>query len=497
MMRRAVVADAGAVKALADKTFGDPYIFLPEVQAYLEDPDDLCYLEEENGQLLAAILYHKESAEDIMENMGIPKRIYERIAGTRPCLHYRFIAVDEAAQHRGIAEKLMRETLRIIDREEKFGTIFTMFWVKEGEEIPMKALAKKFSYEPLHYLKRPWYKYADRACHLCGGRCKCDAFVYYRKVGATGIGENVRYLKITPENRWLFRELISPDYFDIPTEKDHFSIAAVTPTEETVYGVLLASRQEMLWKTEYLYVLPDYRRKGIGSGLLFELEKHCLKTQCEGIAARWYEKKTGIGTEFFSQNDELKGFFAHHGFGNGPEGNIVYEVPIAKAKDFTVPGESQSKGAAGLLTMLELPRKIRSPWLSRFGEELPPDLDPRNLEGELLPDHSLVYCVNDEVRAFMLVSRIKDNVILIGALYSEPAAGKVLPVMLGQGLRRIANDYPEAILRFCAATRDSKLLAAKLLAKYNQPVDAVCIREVYWNVIQSPLWSGMKSKDYS
>ena len=183
MMRRAALADAEAVKALADKTFGDPYIFLPEVQEYLSDPDNLCYLEEENGQLLAAILYHKESPGDIMENMGISAKDYKRIAGKRPCLHYRFIAVDTAAQHRGIAENLMRETLEVIDREQKFGTIFTMFWVKEGSEMPMKDLADRFGYKPLHYLKSPWWKYADRACHLCGGRCKCDAFIYYREVG--------------------------------------------------------------------------------------------------------------------------------------------------------------------------------------------------------------------------------------------------------------------------------------------------------------------------
>ena len=173
-MRRATPADAEKVKALADKAFGDPYIFLPEVTAYLEDPDNLCYLEEEEGRLLAAILYHRESPGDIMENMGISKETYERIAGGKPCLHYRFIVVEEEAQHRGLAEKLMSTTLRILDREQKFGAVFTMFWIKDGTEMPMKSLAEQFSYRPLHYLKQPWYKYKDRNCHLCGGRCRCD-----------------------------------------------------------------------------------------------------------------------------------------------------------------------------------------------------------------------------------------------------------------------------------------------------------------------------------
>ena len=182
-MRRAVYEDAEKLTALTEATFGVRYTFVWEVQEFLQNPDNLIFVEERDGQLAAAICYLQEPKEKIMEDMAISEADYDRIAGDKPALHYKYIAVDEAYQKQGIGDYLSRETLRLIDEEKRFGAIFTMFWVKDEHDMPMEHFAQRFSYQPLHYLKSPWWKYADRTCSLCGGRCKCDAYIYYRTIG--------------------------------------------------------------------------------------------------------------------------------------------------------------------------------------------------------------------------------------------------------------------------------------------------------------------------
>lgn len=181
-MRRAKIGDAKEMHALLEYTFGENYLYLHEVEEMIQNSRNLICVEERDGRIVAAILYLEVTKEQIMADMGVSDEDIERLSRGKRILHHKCSAVSEDYQRMGIGRRMFLDTLHILDEKGEAGVVFSLFWIKDSGEIPLKRLGESVGFAPLHFLPRPWWKYADRSCNVCGGRCSCNGYVYYRLV---------------------------------------------------------------------------------------------------------------------------------------------------------------------------------------------------------------------------------------------------------------------------------------------------------------------------
>ncbi len=239
-------------------------------------------------------------------------------------------------------------------------------------------------------------------------------------------------------------------------------------------GALVASVDEQnVCRIESLFVLEEYRRRGFGTELIEGLKKVCVGENLTGIIAEWAEP----GMEEFSD------FYASIPFAKGKDGNTVFVVPLKEGADFVVPGEEKKAGVEPV-QMKELSTMTRINWTSRFGVDIHPSLDPHNLDGRLLSNHSYFICDGDDVTGFLLATRLDDNTVSVAALHVDPEALKSLPHLLGTALRSLAKAFPEDDLRFTVASKEAMGITRKLLKKYPLEAKELRLKTACWNSME-------------
>ncbi|MCR5356624.1 MAG: hypothetical protein K6E63_04390 [Lachnospiraceae bacterium] len=180
-MRRAVVEDAAAIEQLTCECFGDAYTSLEEVRGFIEDERNRLYVECDEKGLAGAILFLCESKDDFMENMEVKSEDYDKISGGKGVLHHKFSVIRDDLRGRGLMTKMLDDSLKDLKEEGVYGALFTQGWIKQ-DTIPMEGIFNRAGYVQYKRQIRPWWKYYDRTCNICGGRCKCDSMVYYREI---------------------------------------------------------------------------------------------------------------------------------------------------------------------------------------------------------------------------------------------------------------------------------------------------------------------------
>ncbi len=180
-IRKAVSSDTEEIVQFCEDCFGKDYTFIPEMRAFIEDDANRLFVIEEDGRIIAAVLYLKDDKQTVMEDMEVEEEDFDRISKGRPVLHHKFCIVREDCRGRGLMTKLMEDAVAELKREGIYGAVFGQAWIKQGE-MPMENICARTGYQQYKRQIRPWWKYADRTCNICGGRCKCDAMVYYREL---------------------------------------------------------------------------------------------------------------------------------------------------------------------------------------------------------------------------------------------------------------------------------------------------------------------------
>lgn len=180
-MRRAQLEDARAIKDLTCSCFGDAYTTEDEIKSFIADDNNKLYVTFDDMGLAGTVLFLNEKKENLILDLEIEPQDYDRISGGKQVLHHKFSAVREDLRKRGIMTNMLREAVQILEEEGKCGGVFVQAWIKQGT-IPLEESLYRAGYERYKRQIRPWWKYKDRTCNICGGRCKCDAMVYYRTI---------------------------------------------------------------------------------------------------------------------------------------------------------------------------------------------------------------------------------------------------------------------------------------------------------------------------
>jgi GNAT superfamily N-acetyltransferase len=180
-MRAAQNKDANAITELTCICFGDAYTSEDEIRTFIADDRNHLYVACDENGLAAAILFLYESRSALEENLDVTGADYDRIGGGRSVLHYKFSVVREDVRGRGLMTGMLQQLLELLREDERYGALFVQAWIKQGE-IPLEGILRRNEFKVYRKQIRPWWKYHDRSCNICGGRCKCDAMVYYRKL---------------------------------------------------------------------------------------------------------------------------------------------------------------------------------------------------------------------------------------------------------------------------------------------------------------------------
>ncbi len=178
-MRRAEVKDTAELVEFAEDCFGEAYTFEPEMRSFIENDNNRLYVVDDEDRIQGAVLFLNDSKETIMEDMEVTSDDFDRISRGKPILHHKFSIIRDDLRGKGMMTDMLSRAISELETEGRYGAIFTQGWIKDGE-IPMEGIFRRMGYSEYKRQIRPWWKFSDRTCNICGGRCKCDAMVYYR-----------------------------------------------------------------------------------------------------------------------------------------------------------------------------------------------------------------------------------------------------------------------------------------------------------------------------
>ena len=156
-------------------------MFPDEMEAVILNDDNRLYVEEEGSRIIGAILFICEDKETIIKDMEVSEEDYDRISKGLPTLHHKFSIVREDSRGKGLMTRMLADAIDSLEQEKRYGAIFTQGWIR-NEQVPMENIFVQNGYVCYKRQIRPWWKYSDRTCSICNGRCRCDAMVYYRSL---------------------------------------------------------------------------------------------------------------------------------------------------------------------------------------------------------------------------------------------------------------------------------------------------------------------------
>lgn len=167
------------IQELCDLRYGTGYIDRPTYEKWMKHPElmNVALIE---GEFAGFSVFVPATTEELMSHMGMPREDVARIAGDKPALIYKSAAVPFQFEKRGIMQLLLGDALEELPKLG-YGSVFGSAWVYDGK-IPMSRLFDYFGFSRLYGRKMLWYYDEKYCCVVCGGRCKCDAMIYYRQL---------------------------------------------------------------------------------------------------------------------------------------------------------------------------------------------------------------------------------------------------------------------------------------------------------------------------
>ncbi|MGN1231726.1 MAG: hypothetical protein ACI4TP_07480, partial [Anaerotignum sp.] len=89
------------------------------------------------------------------------------------------IGVSEEYRQHGLSQILVEAYLQWLISRTEADIAFGVFWKPNGK-APMAPILQKFGFYHLIDSKNVWYGNEELVCPVCGGRCSCDAAIYYK-----------------------------------------------------------------------------------------------------------------------------------------------------------------------------------------------------------------------------------------------------------------------------------------------------------------------------
>lgn len=167
------------IKQLCDLRYGTGYFTEKTMMSFMKCPD-LFKIAEENGRFVGFAAFIATEKEKIAESMKLDIGEVMRISGEKPAVIYKSHAIKAEYEKMGLPVAM---TSMLLEEGKRlgYGSVFASAW-KYGEIIPMEKTFKKLDFIPLEIRENLWYDDENYRCIVCGGRCRCEAMLYYRVI---------------------------------------------------------------------------------------------------------------------------------------------------------------------------------------------------------------------------------------------------------------------------------------------------------------------------
>ena len=167
------------IQQLCHERYGTGYLHRDDFVHWMEHPR-LLKIALLDGVFAGFAVMIPASVGLVMKKMDMPRADILRISGEKPSLIYKSAAVQKRFERRGIMKAMADAGLREA-RAEGFGAVYGSAWVCNGA-LPIEGTFRAFGFQRLYERKMLWYDDPDYHCVVCGGRCTCDAVIYYKKL---------------------------------------------------------------------------------------------------------------------------------------------------------------------------------------------------------------------------------------------------------------------------------------------------------------------------
>lgn len=170
--------EVDAAIALCNACVGDGMYCAEEIKKSIDAEDSFFYLlKTEAGEIAGYLYFYITDLAQIALDGKFPADLVEQ-PQQKPVGKIQSIGIKNKYRGEGLSTKMIRFAMR---RLQAVGMerVFIICW-KKGVEVPLRPTLSQCGFQFLCVAKKVWYDHPRLRCPYCGGRCCCDAEIYYR-----------------------------------------------------------------------------------------------------------------------------------------------------------------------------------------------------------------------------------------------------------------------------------------------------------------------------
>ncbi len=175
--------EANKVAAIADECVGKG-LYSPQEMEEAADTDSKCIyvLETKDGEIVGYIYFFLTDRKSTAAEMKADERLLQTVCtdAAKPVGRIQSVAIRHAFRENGFSKKLVQFAFDALSAEGA-GCVFTACW-KKGDKVPLRATVQSCGFHFLAETENVWFDKEELFCPYCGGRCRCSAEIYYKRV---------------------------------------------------------------------------------------------------------------------------------------------------------------------------------------------------------------------------------------------------------------------------------------------------------------------------
>ncbi len=180
-LREAKIGDIGEIRKICDDCVGEGLYTEEELGSAVKSENRFLYVLEGGGKIRGYIYFMLTSPAEILSYTKIDEHLLEKIVDMRRTVgKIQSVAVTEDCRRRGFSVDMINFALSVL-KENGIGTVFIACW-KKGNYLPLGRAVAKCGFSELSETGEIWYDNERLKCPYCGGRCRCHAELYYKKI---------------------------------------------------------------------------------------------------------------------------------------------------------------------------------------------------------------------------------------------------------------------------------------------------------------------------
>lgn len=182
-LRPIEASDLEHTAALCDICVGKNLYTQAKIRSAMENRDHYFYLlQTRAGESVGYIYFYLTDVPAVARDARVDREMLESLCadpGGQVC-KIQSVAVLADYRGRGLAAQMVRFALQQI-RPRQIQGAFAVCW-KMGQVVPLEKTLRECGFAFLTEAEKVWFDEEELFCPYCGGRCHCNAEIYYKQL---------------------------------------------------------------------------------------------------------------------------------------------------------------------------------------------------------------------------------------------------------------------------------------------------------------------------